>query len=335
MTDLNTMTPAADAKAARALPAGLVKKTTSYNLDPKRITRQEGWNVRFDFGEIAALADSIETELKRDPSDGGLLNPVRVKRVTGNPNADFELIDGDRRLTAIELLMEKGVEFPMGIKGEIVDRNQDAVTSTIQMITANTGKPFLPLEEAAAYKRLRDAGMTIADICKAVGRTDVHVRETLDLVEHGADEVKDAVQKGKVSGSTAKVIVSVAKGDKAKQAELAAAAAAVKAAPTAAAKKTASKALQAKIQAQRDAKATAAGKEVKMRALTDDQLSEIGAKLAKHLTALLKEAKIDVATTQAALQEWAKADEKLACAYVAGAMDALKVAGGLKIDLAI
>ena len=317
-----------------ALASGLVKKTTAYNLDPKRITRREGWNARFDMGESAALAASIETELARDPSDGGLLNPVRVKRITGNPNADFELVDGDRRLTAIELLLEKGVVFPHGIIGTIVDRTQDDTTSLIQMITANTGKPFLPLEEAAAYKRLRDAGMSIADICKAVGRTDVHVRETLDLLE-ADDSVKEAVQKGKVSGSTAKVIVSVAKGDKAKQAELAAAAAEVKTVKGAAAKKVASKALQAKIQAARDAKNVAKGKEVKMRALTDEQLSEIGDRLAKHLTSLLKEAKIDVATTQAALQEWAKADEKLACAYVAGAVDALKVAAGLKIDLAI
>ena len=316
------------------LASGLLKKTTAYNLDPKRIMRREGWNVRFDMGEIAALAASIETELARDPSDGGLLNPVRVKRITGYPHADFELIDGDRRLTAIELLMEKGVVFPQGIKGDIVDRTQTDRVSRIQMLTANTGKLFLPLEEAAAYKELRDDGMTIAEICKSVGRTDVHVRETLDLLE-AAPEVKDAITSKKVSGSTAKVIVSVAKGDAAKQAELTAAAAAVKTAPTAAAKKVANKALQAKIQATRDAKTIAAGKEVKMRALTDDQLSAIGDKLAKHLVALLKEAKLDSEMTQSALQEWAKADEKLAAAYVAGAVDALKSAAGLKIDLAI
>lgn len=316
------------------LAAGLLKKTTAYNLDPTRICRREGWNARFDLGEIDALAASIETELLRDPSDGGLLNPVRVKRITGNPAADFELIDGHRRLTAIELLLKKGVVFIQGIKGDIVDRTQDDVTSLVQMITANTGKPFLPLEEAGAYKRLRDAGMSIAQICKAVGRTDVHVRETLDLVE-AAQEVKDAVAAKQVSGSTAKVIVSVAKGDAVKQAELTEAAAAVKAAPSAADKKVANKTLQAKIQAARDAKAVAAGKEVKIRALTDDQLSAIGDKLAKHLVALLKEAKLDSEMPIAALQEWAKGDDLLAAAYVAGAVDALKVAAGMKIDLVI
>lgn len=317
-----------------SLASGLIKKTTAYNLDPRRVCRRKGWNTRFDMGEITALAESIRTELLRDPSDGGLLNPIRVKRITGNPAADFELIDGDRRLTAIELLLEQGVEFPAGIKGDIVDRTQDDVTSLIQMITANTGKPFLPLEEAAAYKRLRDGGMSIADICKAVGRTDVHVRETLDLLTAAA-EVKDAVTSKKVSGSTAKLIVSVAKGDATKQAELTAQAVAVKTASTPAAKKAASAALQARIQQTRDANRTAAGKEVKMRALTDAQLSTIGETLAKHLVSLLKEAKLDPAMAQGALQDWAKADENLACAYVAGAIDGLKVAAGLKIDLAI
>lgn len=323
------MTATTTATASKPLAAGLVKKTTAYNVDPRRVTRREGWNTRFDMGEIAALAASIETELNRDPSDGGLLMPIRVKRISGNPAADFELVDGDRRLTAIELLLEKGVVFPQGVAATMVDKNQDDLTSTIQMITANTGKPFLPLEEAAAYKRLRDGGMSVAQICAAVGRTDVHVRETLDLLEADA-AVQDAVKTGAVAGSMAKLIVSVTKGDNAAQKDLLADAVGAKK------KDKAAKArLMTKIQQKRDAKAVAKGKEVKMRALTDAQLSEIGERLAKHLKALLKEAGLGAEMQQGELVEWVKKDEKLAAAYVAGAMDALKAAAGVKINLEV
>ena len=76
-------------------PAGVLKRSNAYFIDPTRVVRRDGWNPRFDFGEIEEMAKSILAN--------GLLNAIRVKRISGNPAADFELIDGDRRMTAIEL----------------------------------------------------------------------------------------------------------------------------------------------------------------------------------------------------------------------------------------
>lgn len=319
------------------LASGLIKKSTSYQLDPTKITRREGWNTRFDFGEIEALSSSIFAELQRDLSSGGLLNPIRVKRLSDkDPRSalySFELIDGDRRLQAITLLIAKGVIFPEGIPGVIVDRTQDDLTSTVQMMVANTGKPFLPLEEAAVYKRLRDGGMTIAAICTAVGRTDVHVRETLGLLEASA-ELQAAVADGKIAGSVGKLIAAVAKGDAVAQADLVADAKAAKGKDDAA--KAAKASLAKKINDKRDAKKTAAGKEVKMRALTDAQLSEMGAKLAKHLEVVSKEAGFaEVLKDAVAYRDMISKDEKLAAAFTFGALQALLAAAGQKIDLTI
>lgn len=187
--------------------SGIVKRTNAYFIDPTMIVRREGWNPRFDFGDIQELAASIEAN--------GVLNPIRVKRVEDK----FELIDGDRRFTAIQALLKKGHKFEEGVPAIILDKKIEDVEALIQMFEANTGKPFLPLEEAAAYQRMRDAGLTIKEICRRVGRAHVHVNKALALLQ--ADpSVQDAVASGEINSTLAKKIAVKARGDKAKQKEM-------------------------------------------------------------------------------------------------------------------
>lgn len=186
---------------------GVIKRATAYNIDPKMIVRRKDWNPRFDFGEIGLLAKSIEAN--------GLLMPIRVKRVEGK----FELIDGDRRFTAIEKLLKKGHKFPEGIMAVIEDKGIEDLDALVTMFEANTGKPFLPLEEAAAYKRMQDGGLSIKKICERIGKAERHVRQMLDLL-NADEDVKDAVKSGKIGKQTAKDIATKAKGNKEKQKEL-------------------------------------------------------------------------------------------------------------------
>jgi hypothetical protein len=162
-------------------------------------------------------------------------------------------------------------------------------------------------------------------------RPDNERREERILTDRldAAPELQAAVAKGEVKATQAKRIAVVARGDKKKQAELAKKAAE--------ANKSGNKKARAKvddeIEQQRVAKAEAKGKTVKMRALSDDALSEKGARLAKHFESLLKEAKIDPATFD--LRKWVEEDEKLAVAFTFGALEALKAAAGLKITLEV
>lgn len=309
-------------------PAGIVKRSNAYFADPKAITRRPGFNPRFDFGEIEELAKSIKAN--------GLLQPLRVKRMpasvlddgkgpTGAEVKCFELIDGDRRLTAIELLLKKGHEFPDGVPVIVVDAKQDDITSLIQMFEANTGKNFLPLEEAAAYKTMRDAGMTIKQICDAVSRKHVHVVATLALLD-ADDEVKDAVKSGSVTGTTAKQIAVAARGDKAKQKELITQA---KAAKTDKSKKAE---LEKNIQATREKKAKAKGQTIKMRALSDAELSAIGKQLAETMVIKLQNA---AKPLDFDVRAWIAKDDQLALAFTFGALEALKAAAGMIVNLDI
>ncbi len=319
-----TTTPA----TASASPTGIIKaRPSAYNLlDPKAIKRREGFNPRFDFGEIKELAKSIRVQATEHAVPGGLLQPLRVKRAGDG----FELIDGDRRMTAIELLMDMaakgdvdGYSFSEGVPAFTVDKGQDDVTSLIQMFEANTGKAFLPLEEAAAYKRMQEAGMTIEQIGKNVQRAHVHIVATLALLD-ADDSLKDAVKSKKIGGTMAKKIATAARGNKAKQAEL------TKEAVEAGSDKKKKRVVLGKVEQVRAAKAAAKGKTIKMRALNDDQLSEMGEKLAKHLVAVMKEAKVE---GDRDLAKWIHADEQLVVAFTFGALQALKAAAGVKVEL--
>lgn len=305
----------------------ITARLSAYNLiDPKAIVRKPGHNPRFDFGEIAELAKSIKFQATEGGVTGGLLQAIIVKR---SGPAQFELVDGDRRLTAVEMLLKlyaegkpEGYDFPEGIAARLANKDQSEITGLIQMFEANTGKPFLPLEEAAAYQKMKEAGMTIEQIGKAVQRAHVHIVATLALVD--ADEsLKAAVADGSVGGTVAKKIATAARGDKKKQAELTEA---VKTATKSKDKKAIAAAKQ-KIEDARQDKAKAAGKTLKIRALTDAQLSALGDKVAKHLASVMKEAKL---ADDFDLAKWVAEDDKLATAYTFGALQALKAAAGMK-----
>ena len=299
---------------------GIVARTSSYRAFPESITRRAGWNPRFDFGEIDGLEKSIRAN--------GILNPLRVKRIAGAKPSDehqFELIDGDRRLTAIEQAVKHGHTFDEGVPIIIVDKAQDEVTSLVQMFEANSGKVFLPLEEAAAYGRMREAGLTIQDICRHVSRKQVHVVATLALLT-ADDSVTEAIKDGSVNGTTAKKIAVAARGNKAKQAELVAAA-------KSAGKDNSKKAVVKRaIDDVRRAKAASKGKVLKMRALGDDELSALGAGLALSMTSKLADAGKPIDFD---VRSWVAQDDALALAFTFGALEALKAAAGVATKLDI
>lgn len=325
ITKAKATTPA---PATSSSASGITKKTSLYFADPKMIDPPEegGINTRFDLGDIDALAAQIKNELMRNPSSGGLLRPLDVKREGDR----FRVIDGRRRFTAITRLMKAGHEFPDGVPVQIIDRNASDQQLIVRMFVANEGKPFTPLEEAAAYGKLRDLGLTVKQIGEAVGRKHMHVSQILALLE-ADDSVKDAVKTGAIGKTQAKEIASAAKGNKELQKDLVdkAKAAGGKNTKNAAGRKAVKKAIDdAKVK-----RANAKGKELKPRMLDFDQVNATGQKLSKHLLVLLKEAGLPDDSTEAALEEMAAKDEKLAAIFTFGAMQGLKAACGLKVRL--
>ena len=309
-------TPTPAPKASGNAP-GVIKRSNAFFLDPAYIDRREGWNPRFVFTEIEELANSIVAN--------GILQPVRVKR---KADGRFELIDGDRRMCAIELLLKEGRADQVmkdGVPAIVVDKAQADIKSLIQMFEANSGKPFLPMEEAAAYKRMRDAGMTLADIRAATGRSNTHIVDVIALVEADAS-LGEAVADGEVGPTLAKRIAVHARGNKTKQKEL------VQKAKEAGKNSEKRRELDKELDSVRREKNAKKGRVLKTRALSDIQLKALGEKVSESLDAKLKEAGL---TETKSLNAWCAADDKLAVAYSYGALQALKAALGMKTNLDI
>lgn len=166
----------------------------------------EGRNPRILLSNIEQLADSIE--------ENGVRNPIKVQVV----DAEYELVDGHRRLAACKYLFDTK-EILIDIPAIIVE-HADESDILIEMMVSNDSEPFAPFEEAILYARLRDEfDMNNDQIARRIGRSISHVSDKLALLR--ADEtVKKAVAEKVISASDANTIIRKSKGDTEKQKEL-------------------------------------------------------------------------------------------------------------------
>lgn len=191
----------------------ILRKGELLYVDPRKVVVREGWNPRHDYGNMEEFEASILTN--------GVQKPIEVQR---NKKKQLVLVDGERRLRAVLNLIEKNgrKKLPETLRSipaieKPADRNDmDTMVSTI---ISNDGKPFTPLEEAGAYKRLIDMGMSIEDISARVGKAMGTVKNRLLLID--ADEsVKAALAKGEITLGVAKRVIKASGGDTKKQKKL-------------------------------------------------------------------------------------------------------------------
>lgn len=330
--DASAATPAQpQAKTGEA--AGITKRSSAFFADPDTIVDGAA-QVRIDYGDLAELEATI--------AQYGILNPIRVKRLPKDDErvakgAVFEQLGGHRRLAAARNVAKKAggwrnvPTLADGVPIILDDKNLSSKDAIIRMFVDNQHKNLNPLEEADAYRRLRDGDkekgeppMSINEICKAVGRARPHVTEILALLEADATVV-DAIKGGEITKMQAKHIAKQAKGDAELQRKLVTTAKAAKKGD-----KNARKEIKKTLEANKQAKAKAAGRKLKMRALDDAELSALGSSLAARMVDLMKAANKPPEFDMAA---WVGADDKLALAASYGALQALKAAAGMAIKL--
>jgi ParB family chromosome partitioning protein len=134
----------------------------------------------FDQAEIGSLADSIRQH--------GLINPITVEQAGGC----YILIDGERRWRAAKLAglgqIDATIRPAMNGKG-----GQERL---VLALVANLQRSDLtPTEEARAYQKMRDAGMTNIRIGNCVGKSAAHVVQCLSLLGLD-DEIQTLVDEG-------------------------------------------------------------------------------------------------------------------------------------------
>lgn len=137
-----------------------------------RVERFEGQPRKFFLESgIVALADSIQ--------DDGQEQPIKVTTKPGEPGR-FVLIDGERRLRAFALIYDRtGLEPLIDAYVEVVkDLKHHFRKSTL----ANLHREDLtPLDEAAAYERLRIDGNSIEDLMRLRGKSRTYIENYLRL----------------------------------------------------------------------------------------------------------------------------------------------------------
>jgi len=181
----------------------IVGRGDLFKVDPRLIEIDKNWNPRTDYGNMDELTASIIAN--------GVVVPITVRRVMDK----MILVDGERRLKATLAAIKAGNDIK-SIPARVARNGVSDTEAMFTAIASNDGKPLLPSEEAAAYQKLKNWGVTVVDIAKRVGRTEVHIYNRLKLVD-AAPEVKVALDKKEIGVTEARNIVMESAGDIEKQ----------------------------------------------------------------------------------------------------------------------
>lgn len=176
-------------------------------INPKNIEVQKNYNPRNDF-------ETGMEELSNSIIENGLLRPLVVKA----DKKGYALIDGERRLRACLIAIKNGhkiKEIPVFKERNNISEAESLLISFI----SNEGLHFSPMEEAAAFRKMMDCGMSTVEIGKKIGRSDQHVRDRLVLLD-GETELREAVKKKKIPTTLAKKIIKKSGKDKELQKKL-------------------------------------------------------------------------------------------------------------------
>jgi len=172
-------------------------RTDVYNLDPMLIQEEPGWNIRTESPELAAhirqLADSIKEVGVQEPVTVYLKNDIPI------------LTNGHCRLMACRLAISEGAEIK-SIPARAEARYANDADRVLSMLTRNSGKPLLPLEQAEVVKRLMALGWDKLAICMKSGFSGTHFDNLMNL-SAAPEEVKDMVRGGQVAARTATDVI--------------------------------------------------------------------------------------------------------------------------------
>jgi ParB family chromosome partitioning protein len=163
-----------------------------------------GRNPRLDYGAIEELAKSIK--------ESGLQRPLIVQETS---EGNYLLVDGERRYQAYTLLKEQGVPVK-NIEAVIHPEDMPEAEILFTVLISNDGKPFLPIEESSAYKRLKDEKISISEMSRRTGKTPHHINNLLALL-NASEDLKDLINEKKINPALAVDVVKKAKGDPAKE----------------------------------------------------------------------------------------------------------------------
>lgn len=161
---------------ADAVPGQLALRHDQIQPNPDNDRRD--WDSEDAVADLDALAGDI--------ADNGLLQNLVVRQILAPNGLDLAhvLVGGERRWRAIGRLMERG-DWPADRPIPCRLFSADDLGVRLAALAENLQRRDLnPIEEANAYRGLRDAGLTTDQIAEKVRLTQRHIQMRLQLLEH-------------------------------------------------------------------------------------------------------------------------------------------------------
>jgi ParB family chromosome partitioning protein len=144
-------------------------------------------NARTDLEDLEEMSDSIRSV--------GVLQPFIVKPIRGRDRQRYEIIDGNRRNAS---LPGTGVTHVLCL---VRERNNERTDVIIMLVTA-MHKELKPLDQARAFQRLIDTGMTAAQVSKQTGFSASTISARMALLRLPA-EAQTMVSDGRMTATEA------------------------------------------------------------------------------------------------------------------------------------
>lgn len=153
-----------------------------------------------DEDSLQELADSIKAHGVLQPLN---VTPLNAATAAQNPGARFQLIAGERRLSAARMAGLKTV--PVIVRSHVTPQQalELAMIENLQRADLN------PMEEAAGYERLiAEFGMTQEQAAGRVGKSRSVVANKVRLLTL-PDQLKDALRSGAISEGHARALLGL------------------------------------------------------------------------------------------------------------------------------
>jgi ParB family chromosome partitioning protein len=168
-------------------------------IDINRIQRSVFQPRRyFDEESLKELAESIKSK--------GLIEPIIVRL---GKDGNYELICGERRLRACKIV---GINKLPAIIKDISDEE----AFEIALIENIQREDLTPIELALAFEKLSKMGYTHDEIARKIGKSRSYVTNIMRILNL-PDEIKELIEKGKISLGHAKVLSSIKDENKIKE----------------------------------------------------------------------------------------------------------------------
>lgn len=169
-----------------------VSKTTQFDVDPRVMEIEEGFNARpLDPDHVASMSLAMRS--------GATFPPLEV-RVEDNR---ILIVDGHHRHAAALDAIDKGFEIKALACRQFRGNDADRVA---HMLNSASGLALTPLQLGVQYRKLIGFGWSEKQIADRRGKSVQHVKDMILLGEANSD-VHQAVNAGQISGTAALNIV--------------------------------------------------------------------------------------------------------------------------------